>query len=72
MSDPGRVVEGPGAARSAGTPINRRELLKLSLGNSAAAIPLAGIVDMSALRAAADGLKLANVQEFTTSCNFCS
>ncbi|HEU4417882.1 MAG TPA: hypothetical protein VFT55_03030 [Planctomycetota bacterium] len=56
-----------------GQGMNRRDLLKLSLGGSAvAALPLANLVDMKAVRAAVDGLKLANVEEFTTACNFCS
>ena len=53
--------------------MNRRDMLKLTLGGSAvAALPLANLVDMKAVRAAVDGMKLANVEEFTTACNFCS
>ena len=53
--------------------MNRRDLLKLSLGGSAvAALPLANLVDMKAVRAAVDDMKLAKVEEFTTACNFCS
>jgi formate dehydrogenase major subunit len=54
--------------------MNRRDLLKLSLGGGAvaAALPVSGLLDMGAVRAAASALKLANVEEFTTSCNFCS
>lgn len=64
----GRVDGANGAA------MNRRDLLRMSLGGSAAvaALPVAELVDVSALRAAADGMKLADVQEFTTACNFCS
>lgn len=56
-----------------GAAMDRRELFKMSLGGSAvAALPVVGLVDMTAMRAAAQDLKLANVQEFTTACNFCS
>ena len=37
-----------------------------------AGLALSGLLDLSAVRAAAQELKLANVNEFTTSCNFCS
>ena len=53
--------------------LNRRDLFRMSLGGGAiAALPLANVVDMAAVRAAVDGMKLADVQEFTTACNFCS
>jgi formate dehydrogenase major subunit len=72
MDERREVRTGRGDSRgSAG--INRRDLLKLSLGGSAvAALPLANLVDMKAVRTAVDGMKLANVEEFTTACNFCS
>ena len=35
-------------------------------------LALGGLVDLSAVRAAAQELKLTSVSEFTTSCNFCS
>ena len=35
-------------------------------------LALGGLVDLAAVRAAAQELKLTNVSEFTTSCNFCS
>ena len=50
--------------------ISRRNLLKLSLGGGGLAI--GGLLDWPAVKAAAAELKLANVSEFTTSCNFCS
>jgi formate dehydrogenase major subunit len=37
-----------------------------------AGLPLAGLLDVSEARAAAGDMKLADVSEFTTSCNFCS
>ena len=51
--------------------INRRELLKLAVGGGVG-LALGGLVDLSAVRAAAQELKLTSVSEFTTSCNFCS
>jgi formate dehydrogenase major subunit len=51
--------------------LDRRSLLKLSLCGGAG-LGLGGLVDATAMRAAVRDLKLSNVQEFTTSCNFCS
>jgi len=51
--------------------INRRDLLKLTVGGGVG-LALGGLVDLSTVRAAVQQLKLANVSEFTTSCNFCS
>ena len=57
---------------SAGTQgVNRREWLRLTIGGGTG-LALSGLLDLSAVRAAAENLKLANVSEFTTSCNFCS
>jgi formate dehydrogenase major subunit len=55
--------------RSAG--VTRRDVLRLSIGGGAG-LAVGGLVDWPAAAAAARGLKLADVQEFTTSCNFCS
>ena len=51
--------------------IDRRSLLKLGL-MGATGLALDGLLDVPAMRAAAQNLKLSNVSEFTTSCNFCS
>ena len=51
--------------------VNRRDMLKLTACGFAG-LPLGAYVDRAALRASARELKLADVQEFTTSCNFCS
>jgi formate dehydrogenase major subunit len=51
--------------------INRRELLRLSVAG-AIGLPIGHLVDKKAVRAAVADLKLADVQEFTTACNFCS
>jgi formate dehydrogenase major subunit len=57
------------ADRSRG--VTRRDLLRLSVGGGAG-LALGGLVDWPAAAAAARALKLSDVQEFTSSCNFCS
>jgi formate dehydrogenase major subunit len=57
-----------------GTPrstISRRDLLRLTFGGGSG-LALGGLLDVPAMRAATRDLKLSNVSEFTTSCNFCS
>jgi formate dehydrogenase major subunit len=61
-------VDESGTRRS---PVSRRDLLRLTLGGGAG-LGLHGLLDVSAVRAATQGLKLSEVSEFTTSCNFCS
>ena len=59
---------------SGGTPrstISRRDLFRLTLGGGAG-LALGGLLDVPAMRAATQDLKLSDVSEFTTSCNFCS
>ncbi len=51
--------------------VNRRDLLKLTLRGSAG-LALGGLLDVPAMRAATQDLKLSEISEFTTSCNFCS
>ena len=51
--------------------ITRRDLFRLTFGGGAG-LALGGLVDVPAMRAATKDLKLSNVSEFTTSCNFCS
>lgn len=50
---------------------NRRDWLKTAAG-SGFGLALGGLLDLSTVRAATKDLKLANVNEYTTSCNFCS
>jgi formate dehydrogenase major subunit len=52
-------------------PVTRREWLSIAVGGGAG-LALSGLLDMSTVRAAAQNLKLSNIHEFTTSCNFCS
>ena len=61
-------VDGSGTARLA---INRRDLFRLTLCGGAG-LALGGLLDVPAMRAATQDLKLSDVSEFTTSCNFCS
>jgi formate dehydrogenase major subunit len=58
-----------GAPRAA--TFDRRNLLKLTLTGSAG-LALDGFLDVPAVKAATKDLKLSQIQEFTTSCNFCS
>jgi len=58
-------------SRPTDTRISRRDVLRLSFGGGAG-LAVGGLLDMTAVRAASKELKLAEIQEFTTSCNFCS
>ena len=60
----------PGPPSRAGS-VDRRGFLKLAAG-SGAVLALGGLVDAAELRAATRKLKLSDVSEFTTACNFCS
>jgi len=53
------------------TRVSRRDLLRLSLGGGAG-LAVGSLIDLPAVRVAAQSLKLSDIQEFTTSCNFCS
>jgi formate dehydrogenase major subunit len=53
------------------TGINRREWVRAAVGGSVG-LALDGLLDLPTVRAATQQLKLADVSEFTTSCNFCS
>ncbi len=53
------------------TSINRRDWLRVTIGGGAG-LALGDLLDLSTVRAAAQKLKLSNISEFTTSCNFCS
>jgi formate dehydrogenase major subunit len=62
-------------SRSSRTPdsssVNRRDWLKVAVGGGVG-LALGGLLDLPTVRAANQKLKLANVTELTTSCNFCS
>ena len=64
-------LEGDASRRAGGVSVNRRDWLKVAVAGSVG-LALDGLIDLPAVRAATENLKLANVNEFTTSCNFCS
>src|SRR3954447_12090553 len=51
--------------------VNRRDWFKLAAG-AGGGLALEGVLDLKSVRAATSKMKLANVSEYTTSCNFCS
>ena len=51
--------------------LTRREWFRTAVGGGAG-LAVGGLLDVSAVRAAMGKLKLSQVSEFTTSCNFCS
>jgi len=67
--EPRASVKGNGS-RGSGA-VNRRDLLRLTLAGTAG-LALDGLIDVPAMRAATQNLKLSSINEFTTSCNFCS
>lgn len=62
------VHSGPGKQERM---VSRRDVLKWTLG-AGAGLAVAELCDLSTVRAAAQKLKLSQVNEYTTSCNFCS
>jgi len=62
---------GPNTGDPALTSVTRRDWLRVAAGGSVG-LALGGLLDLSKVRAATEEFKLANVREFTTSCNFCS
>jgi formate dehydrogenase major subunit len=73
-----RRISGPShrhAGQNAGAPdltsVRRREWLRVAAGGSLG-LALGGLLDLPKVRAATQEFKLANIREFTTSCNFCS
>ena len=51
--------------------VSRRDVLKLTVGGGAG-LAVGGLLDWTAVKVAARELKLSEVAEFSTSCNFCS
>lgn len=51
--------------------VTRRDLLRLTVGGSIG-FAVDSVIDLPAIQAATAHLKLAKINEFTTSCNFCS
>jgi len=54
-----------------GRGVSRRDVLRLTVGGSTG-LAVGGLLDWPAVRAATKDLKLSDINEFTTSCNFCS
>jgi formate dehydrogenase major subunit len=61
----------PDAHRPGAATVSRRDLFRLTVG-SGAGLAFGRLLDLPAVKAATDKLKVAQVTEFTTSCNFCS
>lgn len=59
------------ASRSKTGTVTRRDMLRLAVGASMG-LALDGILDLQTVRAATREMKLSQVKEYTTSCNFCS
>jgi formate dehydrogenase major subunit len=53
------------------TGVSRRDWLKATVGGGVG-LALGGLLDLPTVRAATQKLKLSEINEFTTSCNFCS
>jgi formate dehydrogenase major subunit len=53
------------------TGVTRRQWFRTAVGGCAG-LALGGFVDVAAVRASTQKLKLSDINEFTTSCNFCS
>ena len=51
--------------------LNRRDWFRNALGGGVG-LAVGSLIDLQAVRAANENLKLSNVHELTTSCNFCS
>jgi len=71
IENPSRNQIGGGARAGAAPTVNRRDMLRLAVG-AGAGLALSGLLDLPTVKAATDKLKIAQVTEFTTSCNFCS
>lgn len=75
MSDTGKSSLAGPAGSDSGTRkvgnVSRRDWLRVTVG-SCTGLAVGGLLDIPKVRAAVQNLKLRNVNEFTTSCNFCS
>lgn len=66
-----RRKSGENASIGSPSTMSRRDWFRAGVGGGVG-LALGGLVDVTAVRAATKNLKLSNVSEFTTSCNFCS
>jgi len=67
----GQIANGAGESPKALARVTRREWFKTAAGGCAG-LALSDLVDVAAVRTQTEKLKLSDVKEFTTSCNFCS
>ena len=67
----GQIVSIAGDSSKTLPGVTRREWFRKAAGGCAG-LALGGLVDVAAVRASTQKLKLSDVNEFTTSCNFCS
>jgi formate dehydrogenase major subunit len=67
----GQVGNTADESAKTGTGVTRREWFRKAVGGCAG-LTLGGLVDVAAVRASTQMMKLSDVSEFTTSCNFCS
>jgi formate dehydrogenase major subunit len=62
---------GPEIRQPGSGTVNRRDLFRLT-ASAGAGLALSRLLDLPTVKAATEKLKVAQVSEFTTSCNFCS
>jgi formate dehydrogenase major subunit len=67
----GQIENAAGVSLKTQTGVTRREWFRAAVG-SCAGLALGSLVDVAAVQASTQKLKLSDVNEFTTSCNFCS
>ena len=67
----GQIGTTAGESSKTLTGVTRREWFRTAAGGCAG-LALGAFVDMEAVRASTQMMKLSDVSEFTTSCNFCS
>ena len=67
----GQIGNAAGDSSRTLTGVTRREWFRTAAGGCAG-LALGGLVDVAAVRANTQKLKLSDVSEFTTSCNFCA
>ena len=67
----GQIGNTAGDSSKTLTGVTRREWFRTAAGGCAG-LALGGLVDVEAVRASTQLMKLSDVSEFTTSCNFCS
>src|SRR6201998_2784274 len=67
----GQIENTAGGSSKTQTGVTRREWFRTAAG-SCSGLALGSLIDVAAVQASTQKLKLSDVHEFTTSCNFCS